>query len=173
MKKFLPILAALISTAITSPADDDYPVSVDELPQKVTAAVADYLPGSTIESARADEDDGRLYYDLKVLHQDELLHIEVLRGGRIREIDMNRGYPGLVRLIDRETSLSDDIAVDELPANVSAGVADFFPDSKIISAARGENDGKRFYRLRVRHRDLVLNMDVTTKGQILDIDTAK
>lgn len=172
MKTILPVLSVVLVTTFAGWAGDRA-VSVDELPQKVIAAVSEYLPGSGIESARADEDDGRRYYDLKVLHRDLLLDIEAGANGRIREIDLNRGYPGLFRLLDREASVSDNIATDELPEKVTASVADFLPGSKILSAARGENDGERFYRLRVRHKDLLLRMDVAKNGKIADIDTAK
>lgn len=173
MKTLLPILTTLVVTGIAAHANDDHPVSVEDLPQKVTAAVAEYLPGSSIESARAGEHHDQRCYELKVEHKDVMLEVTAFPGGRIREIDLNRGYPGLFRLLDREASVSGDIAVDELPEQVTASVADFFPGSKILSAARGENEGEKFYRLRVRHKDLLLRMDVSKKGKIADIDTDK
>lgn len=174
MKNYLPLpaLAFLFLTALAAQADDRA-VSVEDLPQKIVTAVSEYLPGSNIESAREDEDDGRRYYDLKVEHKNLLLEVEAASNGRIREIDLNRGYPGLFRLLDREASVSGDIGVDELPEKVTASVADFLPGSKILSAARGENGGERFYRLRVRHKDLLLRMDIAKNGKIVDIDTAK
>ena len=35
------------------------------------------------------------------------------------------------------------------------------------------NDEERFYRVRLRHCDLTLRVDITRSGRILDIDTAK
>lgn len=153
-------------------ADDDYPVSVQSLPQAVTAAVQEYLPGAEIVSAKSDEDDGRRQFELKADYKGELVRVEVRPNGRVREIDLDREYKGFVRILGREASL-ERVDVAQLPEAVKASIAEFFPGSKIVSALQGEERGRTIYRLRARHGDLLLRTDVRADGRILDIDTEK
>lgn len=169
MKPVFPALVLFLSTVPFAVADDDRPVAVDRLPQPVAAAVADYLPGSSIVSAKEDDDDGRRYFDLKVQYKDLLLEVEASPDGRIREIDLNRRFAGIAAFFTRELP----VAIDKLPPPVTASVGEHFPESKILSAFDGDNDGERFYRLRVQYKDLFLRVDVGADGRMLDVDTAK
>lgn len=153
-------------------ADDDYQVAVEDLPQAVTAAVQAYLPGADIVSAKSDEDDGRRQFDLKAEYKDLLLSVDVRSDGRVREIDMDRGYKGLARTVGRETSLVH-VGVAQMAQPARSAVEEFFPGSKIVSAAEGQDRGRTFYRVRARQKDLLLRIDVRTDGRILDIDTEK
>jgi hypothetical protein len=171
MKFLLPVFMSLISTALIGRADD-YPISVERLPQTVTAAVQEYFPGSEIVSAMVDEDDDRRELNLRIEHKDLLLRVEARPDGRIREVDLDRGYRGLAALLGREASLAP-VAVKELPASVTESLAAFFPNSEVLAASAGVNDEGRFYRVRTRHKNLVLRVDITRSGRILDIDTVK
>lgn len=171
MKFLLPLLLSFASTAFLCRADD-YPISVERLPQPVTAAVQEYFPGSEIVSAMVDEDDDRRELNLRVEHKDLLLRVEARPDGRIREVDLDRGYRGLAALLGREASL-EPVAVKELPASVTESLAAFFPGSEVLAASEGVNDEERFYRVRTRHKNLVLRVDITRSGRILDIDTVK
>jgi len=166
----LALLATMMTTAVLSA--DDYPVSVQRLPQAVTAAVQEYFPGSEIVSAMVDEDDDRRELNLRVEHKGLLLRIEARPDGRIREVDLDRGYRGLGALLGREASL-EAIPTRELPTSVTESLNAFFPGSDILSASEGVNDEERFYRTRTRHKDLVMRVDITRSGRILDIDTVK
>jgi hypothetical protein len=171
--KHLPLaLLLLFVTAFGAAADDEYPVSVKSLPAALTTMVEECFPGSEIVSAMVDEDDDRREFNLRVEHQGVLLRLEARPNGRIREIDLDRGYRGLGALLGREASLQA-IPVGQLPASVTQELADFFRGSEIFSAAEGVNDEERFYRVRLRHCDLSLRVDITHSGRILDIDTAK
>jgi len=165
-------LLLLLVTALGAAADDEYPVSVKSLPAALTSKVEECFPGSEIVSAMVDEDDDRRMLNLRVEHRDVLLRIEARPDGRIREIDLNRGYRGLGALLGREASL-EAIPVGQLSPAVTRELADFFRGSEIFSAAEGVNDEERFYRVRLRHCDLPLRVDITRSGRILDIDTAK
>jgi hypothetical protein len=162
---------SLISTALIGRADD-YPISVERLPQPVTAAVQEYFPGSEIVSAMVDEDDDRRELNLRIEHKDLLLRVEARPDGRIREVDLDRGYRGLAALLGREASL-EPVAVKELPAYVTESLAAFFPNSEVLAASEGANDEERFYRVRTRHKNLVMRVDITRSGRILDIDTVR
>lgn len=170
--------ALMLSTTIAilgagfAAADDDYPVAVEDLPQAVTAAVQAHLPGAEIVSAKSDEDDGRRQFELKAEYNDLLLRVEVRPDGRIREIDMDRGYKGLARTIGRETSLVQ-VAVAQVAQPARGAVEEFFPGSKIVSASEGEDRGRTFYRVRARQKELLLRIDVREDGRILDVDTEK
>ncbi len=171
--KLLSLSAAFVLCAAgLAVADDDYPVAVTDLPQAVTAAVQAHLPGAEIVSAKSDEDDGRRQFELKTEYKYLLLRVEVRPDGRIREIDMDRGYKGLARTIGRETSLAQ-VGVGQVAQQARNAVEEFFPGSKIVSAAQGEERGRTFYRLRARHHALLLRIDVGADGRMLDIDTEK
>lgn len=145
------------------------PVPTGDLPEPVVAAVAEYLPGAAIASARVDEDDGRLTYKLRVDHGDLLLRVDVTSRGSVREIDMDGGFQGVNSLLAREAP----VAVGKIPAPVAASVETCFPGSEILSAGEGDRDGRRYFKVNVRHRDLTLRMNVSAGGEILDIDTIK
>lgn len=172
MKTLVLSVAVTMLAAGLAVADDDYPVAVEDLPQAVSASVQAYFPGAEIVSAKTDEDDGRRTFDLKVDYKDLVLRVETRADGRIREIDMDRGYKGLVRTLGREASLSE-VGVGALPQEVQGAVADIFPGSKIVSAAQGEDGGRTYYRLRAKQRSLLLRLDVRADGRVLDIDTEK
>jgi len=172
MKALLLTLSLLLVTRIGAAADDEHPVSVKSLPAAVTAKVEECFPGSEIVSAMVDEDDDRRELNLRVEHQGILLRMEARPDGRIREIDLDRGYRGLAALLGREASL-EPVATAQLPASVTQKLADFFRGSEVLSAAEGVNDEECFYRVRLRHCELPLRVDITRSGRILDIDTMK
>ena len=172
MRALFLTLFLLFVTGIGAAADDEYPVAVKSLPAALTTKVEECFPGSEIVSAMVDEDDDRRELNLRVEHQGILLRMEARPDGRIREIDLDRGYRGLAALLGREASL-EPIAAAQLPASVTQKLADFFRGSEVLSAAEGINDEERFYRVRLRHCDLLLRVDITRSGRILDIDTMK
>jgi len=172
MRALLLTLSLLFVTGIGAVADDEYPVAVKSLPAALTNKVEECFPGSEIVSAVVDEDDDRRELNLRVEHQGILLRMEARPDGRIREIDLDRRYRGLAALLGREASL-EPLPAAQLPASVTQKLADFFRGSKVLSAAEGINDEERFYRVRLRHCDLPLRVDITRSGRILDIDTMK
>lgn len=172
MKTLLLSFLATTAPTFNALADDEYPVSVKKLPAPVVSSVEEYFPGSEIVSAVVDEDDDRCELNLRVEHRGLLLRVEARADGRIREVDLDRGYRGLGALLGREASL-EPIATRELPTSVTDSLASFFPGSDVLSASEGMNDEERFYRVRTRHKDLVMRVDVTRSGRILDIDTMK
>ena len=172
MRTLFLTLALLLVTGIGAAADDEYPVSVKSLPAALTAKVEECFPGSEIVSAVVDEDDDRRELNLRVEHQGILLRMEARPDGRIREIDLDRGYRGLAALLGREASL-EPVAAAQLPASVTQKLTEFFRGSEVFSAAEGINDEERFYRVRLRHCDLPLRVDIARSGRILDIDTMR
>jgi len=172
MRAVFLTLSLLFVTGIGAAADDEYPVAVKSLPAALTAKVEECLPGSEIVSAVVGDDDDRRELNLRVEHQGLLLRMEARPDGRIREIDLDRGYRGLAALLGREASL-EPLAAAQLPASVTQKLADFFRGSEVRSAAEGINDEELFYRVRLRHCDLPLCLNITHSGRILDIDTLK
>ena len=166
----LSLFAALVLTSVT--VADDYPISVERLPAAVKVSVEEYLPGAEIVSATMDEDDDRRELEMRVDYRDLRLRVETRPDGRMREIDLDRGYRGLAALLGREASL-ESIGAGRLPSDVRAALMDFFPECDILAAAEGLNDGEKFYRTRLRHRALTLRVDLDEDGRLLDIDTVK
>lgn len=62
------------------------------------------------------------------------------------------------------------VAVEDLPAPVAAAVADHLPGSEIISAESDDDDGVAYFDLKVRHKDLLLEIEATPRGRIREID---
>jgi len=172
MRTLFLAVSILFVIGIGAAADDEYPVPVKKLPAAVVSSVEEYFPGSEIVSAMIDEDEDRRELNLRVEHKGLLLRVEARPDGRIREVDLDRGYRGLGALLGREASL-EPIATRELPASVTDSLNAFFPGSDVLSASEGMNDEERFYRVRTRHKDLVMRVDITRSGRVLDIDTAK
>lgn len=171
MKSLLyPFLAALVVTPMA--LADDYPVSVERLPASVKESVEEYLPGAEIVSATMDEDDDRRELEMRLDYRGLLLRVETRPDGRMREIDLDRGYRGLAALLGREASL-ESIGPGRLPSDVRTALMDFFPECDILAAAEGLNDGEKFYRTRLRHHALTLRVDLDEDGRLLDIDTVK
>ena len=166
----LSLFAALVLTSVA--VADDYPISVERLPAAVKVSVEEYLPGAEIVSATMDEDDDRRELEMRVDYRDLRLRVETRPDGRMREIDLDRGYRGLAALLGREASL-ESIGAGRLPSDVRTALMDFFPECDILAAAEGLNDGEKFYRTRLRHRALTLRVDLDEDGRLLDIDTVK
>lgn len=163
------LLSVLVLTAFIANCPAGDPVSVDRLPSAVVATVEAYLPGAEIVSAGIDDDDDRAFYDLKVEHRGVMLELEVTPSGRMREIDLNQRSVSLRALVSEGAPLR----VDELPAEVTSAVAEFLPDSEILSASEKIAREQRVFHLVVRHKKLSLRVNVTRRGEILDIDTIK
>jgi hypothetical protein len=164
------LFAALVLTSVA--VADDYPVSVERLPASVKESVEEYLPGAEIVSAVMDEDDDRRELEMRVDYRGLLLRVETRPDGRMREIDLDRGYRGLAALLGREASL-ESIGAGRLPPGIRGALMDFFPESDIMAAAEGMNDGDKFYRTRLRHHALTLRVDLDEDGRLLDIDTVR
>ena len=93
---------------------DDYPVSVQRLPASVKEFVEEYLPEAETISATMDEDDDRRELELQVEYRGLLLRVKTRPDGRMREIDLDRGYRGLAALLGREAS-QEKIGAGRLP----------------------------------------------------------
>jgi hypothetical protein len=165
----LPLSVFMFSALALSSVPASEAIPPGDVPGPVAAAVAEYLPGAEITSAKADEDDGRVTYELRVDYKDLVLRVDATSRGRIREIDLDGGFQGVKSLLSREVPVS----VGKLPAQVASAVADCFPEAEILSAGQGERDGRRYYKVNVEHKDLTLTMNVSGRGDILDIDTVK
>jgi hypothetical protein len=165
--KTLALPAILLAISASLHAGDPFPI--DELPAEVTAAVQEYLPGGEIVSARADEDDDRAFFDVNVDYKDMLLKLEVTRKGRIREIDLDRRFLGVASILSSGLP----VALKEIPADVTAKLADVFPEGETISAALQQNGDEQFYEVNLRYKDLLLKIAISPDGRLLDIDTRK
>jgi len=166
--KTVPAALALVTLLMVSALAGE-PFPIGRLPAQVTAAVQDYLPGGEIVSARVDEDDDRAFFDVNVDYKDMALKLEVTRKGRIREIDLDRRFVGAASLFSRGLPVS----MSEVPALVTATLADCFPAGEIISAALQQNGDKQFYEMNVKYKDLLLKTAVSSDGEMLDVDTRK
>ena len=64
----------------------------------------------------------------------------------------------------------ENVDASEVPETVAAAVESYFPGSTILEAERDKKDGKWEYELYIRYRDLELEVDVSSDGDILDVE---
>lgn len=62
------------------------------------------------------------------------------------------------------------IPLPEVPAPVNQVIAEYFPDSKMLSAKRDTDEGKRQYEVKIQYKKIKLEVDVSPEGRILDVD---
>lgn len=58
----------------------------------------------------------------------------------------------------------------ELPGAVTAALERHFPGHRVIRAERERDDGRLEYEVKIHHGDLVLEVELTEDGRILDVD---
>jgi hypothetical protein len=66
----------------------------------------------------------------------------------------------------------DNIAVEDLPKAVAAAVKAKFPKGKITKAAKEEEGGKTTYEVVVKVEDKTLDVAVSAKGKLLEVEQA-
>jgi hypothetical protein len=62
------------------------------------------------------------------------------------------------------------IPASQLPKAVTAAIQSYFPGSRITRAESDTSDGKPYYEVKITYKDIWLNVDVTRKGHIMDVE---
>ena len=62
------------------------------------------------------------------------------------------------------------IAIIEIPDPVKKLINEYFPGAKLISAERDNDNGKIEYEIIFRYKEIILEVDVSSQGQVLDVE---
>jgi hypothetical protein len=63
-----------------------------------------------------------------------------------------------------------DIPVAALPQAVKNSLASNFPKGRPFEAEMKRRDDRPYYEVKLRHRDVVIEVEVSPRGEILDVD---
>jgi hypothetical protein len=63
-----------------------------------------------------------------------------------------------------------DIPVSALPQAVKNSLAANFPKGRAFEAEMKRRNDRPYYEVRLRHRDVVIEVEVSPRGEILDVD---
>lgn len=64
----------------------------------------------------------------------------------------------------------DPVPVKSLPAAVATAVEEHLPGAEIVAAGLDDDDDRPFYDLKVEHRGIMLELEVTPSGRVREID---
>ena len=67
--------------------DEEVPVSIADIPEKVVKALQKALPGSEIEEAELETEDGQRVYELTVSHENKTFEVEITPQGKVVKIE--------------------------------------------------------------------------------------
>jgi hypothetical protein len=123
-------LAVPLLAQSPSHADPSKPAPATACPQAVTSAIAKAFPKSTISKCKAEHEDGRDQFEVKVAKADGAkAEVDVSPDGKILQIE-------------------EKILVDKVPAAVTKAFATKYPKAKIDSAEKQTpTEGKPSYEL--------------------------
>lgn len=62
------------------------------------------------------------------------------------------------------------IEPSELPEAVNKTLQEYFPGYTVLSAERDTDDGKLKYEVKIQYKEIRLEVDLTPKGKIKDVD---
>jgi Putative beta-lactamase-inhibitor-like, PepSY-like len=77
---------------------------------------------------------------------------------------------GLLAAIGAVRADEETIGLKDLPKAVRAAVKSKFPEGKVIKAAKEEDEGKTIYEVVVEEEDAKIDVAVSAKGKILEVE---
>lgn len=122
MKKAIILLAGMIFLAAgTACADNDKPISTDQLPAKAQEFIKKYFPSEKVAYAKMETDILETSYEVTFTTSTKL---EFDRGGEWKEVNC------------RYSSVPEGI----VPVQITAKVKELFPDTSVVSIDRDRRD---------------------------------
>ena len=86
MKWYATVLAVGLAWA-PLPGIAETPVELKDIPAPVTAALESYFPGSKAVSAKRDDEDGKVEYEVRIAYKDLQLDVDLAADGKILDVD--------------------------------------------------------------------------------------
>tara|TARA_R100000027_G_scaffold32582_1_gene23862 strand:- start:432 stop:695 length:264 start_codon:yes stop_codon:yes gene_type:complete len=62
------------------------------------------------------------------------------------------------------------VPVTDLPEPVLSTLNEYFPKSTLISAETEKEDGKTVYEVKIKYKDIKLEVETSAEGDILDVE---
>lgn len=62
------------------------------------------------------------------------------------------------------------INTEELPTPAKQVIQEYFVGSQVLSAKKDKDDGVTTYEVKIQHKAIKLEVDVSGEGKILDVD---
>ena len=145
MKKFLFLaLAALTLGSYTACADNDRPISVDQLPQKAQQFIKQHFPKEKIAFAKQERDFMEITYEVVFTSSTK---VEFTKDGNWKEVDCKYST----------------VPVAIIPAQIKNYVSQHYPDTSVVQIDRDKRD----YEVKLTN-GLELTFDL--KFNLIDID---
>jgi len=80
-------------------------------------------------------------------------------------------FPALaLALLSTSVFAGQDIPVAALPPAVKNSLAAHFPKGRAVEAEIKRRNDRPYYEVKLRHRDIVIEVKVNPRGQILDVN---
>lgn len=144
MKKVIALTICLFAFIGLTKADDDKPITVEQLPQKAQAFIQQYFKGKEISLAKLEKDMWNKKYEVVFVNGDKL---EFDKNGEWEEVGCKFSeVPGGI-----------------VPKQIRDDVAKKYPDAKILGIERDS----RGYDIQLNNR---LELQYDTSFQLVDID---
>lgn len=144
MKRFIALTICLFALLNVTKADDDKPITVNELPKKAQEFIKQFFPKNEVSYAKMEKDLWDKKYDVVFVNGEK---VEFNKNGEWEEVDCKFS------------------AVPEpiIPESIRTTLAKQYPQSKILKIDR-DNKG---YEVKLNNK---LEIKFNTRFQIVEID---
>lgn len=144
MKKIITLFVCLIAFVGFSKADDDQPITVNQLPQKAQAFINQYFAKKEISLAKVEKDFWDKKYEVVFVNGDKL---EFDKNGNWEEVNCNFS----------------EVPADIIPKPIKENIAKMYPKAKVLKIDRDS----RGYEVKLNNR---IELEYNTEFQLIDIE---
>lgn len=157
MKKLL-IATAVLGLAVPAAAQEENMVAMEDVPQAAMDAAMANADGVTFDSVQMDDDEGTETYEFSgTMESGMMLEVDVLADGTVEEIE-------------------EEIAMSEVPAEVSATLEENLPDFEpsFIERSTREEGAMVVYEFEGEHEGGEIDVEINEDGSnyTMNEDTA-
>lgn len=144
MKKLMTLAICLFAFIGITRADDDKPVTVDQLPQKAQAFIKQYFADKQVSLAKQERDFFDKSYEVMFVNGEK---VEFDKNGEWKDVDCKFS----------------EVLADIIPQAIRTHIASLYPDAKVLQIDRDS----RGYEVQLNNR---LELSYNTSFQLTDID---
>lgn len=144
MKRIITFVTCLIAFVGISKADDDRPITIEQLPQKAQTFIQKHFPKKEISLAKMEKDFWNKKYKIVFVNGDK---VEFNNNGDWKEVDCNFS----------------EVPMEIIPAPIRENIALKYPKAKILKIERDSHE----YEIKLNNR---LELKYNTEFQLIDID---
>ena len=144
MKKLMTLAICLFAFIGITRADDDKPVTVDQLPQKAQAFIKQYFADKQVSLAKQERDFFDKSYEVMFVNGEK---VEFDKNGEWKDVDCKFS----------------EVPADIIPQAIKDHIASLYPGAKVLQIDRDS----RGYEVQLNNR---LELSYNTSFQLTDID---